>query len=374
MTAHVAARGAACLGASPSRAVPARIPHDDNSCTKCGSKGVNLDAGRRNRAGLIAEALSRAAAGRHGSAARPRGRSRVPRRVVAARARRRRCSTCPHRRGRRRAGAGRLRRVRSRSCRRRRTSSSTACRCGSCGSWRASPATGRRTASHRAVYLGPLAQVTDDFGNVFRRGEPTPVNVHDWQALSKGAASGVSVFEAEEAKRSLHRCAAGGSEELSGDGASGSPALGTVRLVPSQPLLHRTGSCSSRDRGHFPPPRAAGSLRAARRDDARPSFSTSSRPASRRMRRCFDTLYCDTPSRLPISPTSRGSIDEQADDPDPGVLAECPKRDDAVVPLQYWQGTAPRRQVEAMSGLGFTRVGHRESRIKIAQSGARGKG
>ena len=34
-------------------------------------------------------------------------------------------------------------------------------------SW-ASPA-----ARHRAVYLGPMAQVTDDFGNVFRRGAVT---------------------------------------------------------------------------------------------------------------------------------------------------------------------------------------------------------
>jgi hypothetical protein len=45
-------------------------------------------------------------------------------------------------------------------------------------------------AAHQATYLGPLAQVTDDFGNVFRRGVPTLLNVHDWQVLSKGAASG----------------------------------------------------------------------------------------------------------------------------------------------------------------------------------------
>ena len=36
-----------------------------------------------------------------------------------------------------------------------------------------------------------------------------------------------------------------------------------------------------------------------------------------------------------------GLIDEQADDPDPGVLAECPKRDDAVVPLQVLAGNGP---------------------------------
>ena len=50
------------------------------------------------------------------------------------------------------------------------------------------------TASHQAVYLGPMAQVIDDFGNVFRRGVPTPLNVHDWQVLSKSAASGAFLF------------------------------------------------------------------------------------------------------------------------------------------------------------------------------------
>jgi catechol 2,3-dioxygenase-like lactoylglutathione lyase family enzyme len=43
--------------------------------------------------------------------------------------------------------------------------------------------------THQAVYLGPLAQVTDDFGNVFRRGERVSLNIHDWQVLSKGAAA-----------------------------------------------------------------------------------------------------------------------------------------------------------------------------------------
>lgn len=44
--------------------------------------------------------------------------------------------------------------------------------------------------SHTAIYLGPLAVVTDDFGNVFRRGEPVPLNIHDWQALSKFSSAG----------------------------------------------------------------------------------------------------------------------------------------------------------------------------------------
>jgi len=51
-----------------------------------------------------------------------------------------------------------------------------------------------RTATHHAVYLGPMEQVTDDFGNVFTRGTPTPLNVHDWQMLSKGSASSAFVF------------------------------------------------------------------------------------------------------------------------------------------------------------------------------------
>jgi catechol 2,3-dioxygenase-like lactoylglutathione lyase family enzyme len=42
-----------------------------------------------------------------------------------------------------------------------------------------------KTSEHRAVYLGPMAEVTDDLGNRFRRGEVTPLNVHDWQILSK---------------------------------------------------------------------------------------------------------------------------------------------------------------------------------------------
>jgi len=51
-----------------------------------------------------------------------------------------------------------------------------------------------RAAAHRAVYLGPLAQVTDDFGNVFHRGETTLLNVHDWQVLSKSTAADAFLF------------------------------------------------------------------------------------------------------------------------------------------------------------------------------------
>ena len=55
---------------------------------------------------------------------------------------------------------------------------------------------GHRTQqkTHHAVYRGPLAEVRDDYGNVFRRGELTPLNVHDWQMLSKGDAAASFIF------------------------------------------------------------------------------------------------------------------------------------------------------------------------------------
>jgi len=40
-------------------------------------------------------------------------------------------------------------------------------------------------ATHQAIYLGPLAQVADDFGNLFVRGERVSLNIHDWQVLSR---------------------------------------------------------------------------------------------------------------------------------------------------------------------------------------------
>ncbi len=41
----------------------------------------------------------------------------------------------------------------------------------------------------QAVYLGPMASVTDDYGNVLPRGQVTMLNTHDWQALSHGPAA-----------------------------------------------------------------------------------------------------------------------------------------------------------------------------------------
>jgi catechol 2,3-dioxygenase-like lactoylglutathione lyase family enzyme/SAM-dependent methyltransferase len=43
-----------------------------------------------------------------------------------------------------------------------------------------------RQAAHQAIYLGPLAEVKDDFGNIFKRGERTAINIQDWQALANG--------------------------------------------------------------------------------------------------------------------------------------------------------------------------------------------
>jgi len=51
-----------------------------------------------------------------------------------------------------------------------------------------------QTAAHQAVYLGPMAEVIDDFGNVFRRGALTPLNIHDWQVLSKGPSASAFLF------------------------------------------------------------------------------------------------------------------------------------------------------------------------------------
>jgi catechol 2,3-dioxygenase-like lactoylglutathione lyase family enzyme len=43
--------------------------------------------------------------------------------------------------------------------------------------------------NQQVVYLGPQSVIEDDFGNRFERGKPTPINIHDWQALKKSASS-----------------------------------------------------------------------------------------------------------------------------------------------------------------------------------------
>ena len=41
--------------------------------------------------------------------------------------------------------------------------------------------------THTAIYLGPFVEVTDDFGNLFHRGDPVMLNIHDWQALKNNS-------------------------------------------------------------------------------------------------------------------------------------------------------------------------------------------
>jgi catechol 2,3-dioxygenase-like lactoylglutathione lyase family enzyme len=73
-------------------------------------------------------------------------------------------------------------------------------------------------ASHDAVYLGPMAQVSDDFGNVFRRGVATPLNIHDWQMLSKSTASSAFLFLKRDEAAAAEGCCASQSVPLTAAG------------------------------------------------------------------------------------------------------------------------------------------------------------
>jgi catechol 2,3-dioxygenase-like lactoylglutathione lyase family enzyme len=53
-------------------------------------------------------------------------------------------------------------------------------------------------AAHQAIYLGPLAQVADDFGNIFPRGERVSLNIHDWQLLSRSTVAAQFLFLSPE--------------------------------------------------------------------------------------------------------------------------------------------------------------------------------
>lgn len=44
-----------------------------------------------------------------------------------------------------------------------------------------------KAAKHQAIYLGPMRELTDDFGNRFPCGLAVPLNVHDWTALKESA-------------------------------------------------------------------------------------------------------------------------------------------------------------------------------------------
>jgi catechol 2,3-dioxygenase-like lactoylglutathione lyase family enzyme len=56
------------------------------------------------------------------------------------------------------------------------------------------PAQPSGAAAHRAVYLGPMAQVMDDFGNLFRRGAVTSIEARDWEMLSTGPMRAAFLF------------------------------------------------------------------------------------------------------------------------------------------------------------------------------------
>ena len=44
----------------------------------------------------------------------------------------------------------------------------------------------RGAHAHEAVYLGPMAQVVDDFGTIFRKGVATPIDAHSRDRLANG--------------------------------------------------------------------------------------------------------------------------------------------------------------------------------------------
>jgi catechol 2,3-dioxygenase-like lactoylglutathione lyase family enzyme len=56
------------------------------------------------------------------------------------------------------------------------------------------PACDPGSASHAVTYKGPLAEVEDDEGNVYRRGEKVDVTERAWQLLQQGSAAGQFLF------------------------------------------------------------------------------------------------------------------------------------------------------------------------------------
>jgi catechol 2,3-dioxygenase-like lactoylglutathione lyase family enzyme len=69
--------------------------------------------------------------------------------------------------------------------------------------------------TRQAVYLGPLAQVTDDFGNVFPRGERVRLNIHDWQVLSGSTvAEQFQFFPADSLAVVQESCCASNTKEI----------------------------------------------------------------------------------------------------------------------------------------------------------------
>ena len=84
-----------------------------------------------------------------------------------------------------------------------------------------------RQASHQAVYLGPMREIVDDFGTVFRRGVPTALNVHDWQLLQKSAAAGSFLLLKPESSKDAGCCSEqpAAADTTPSDAPSGDPAV-----------------------------------------------------------------------------------------------------------------------------------------------------
>ena len=125
--------------------IPARIPHDDNTLHEVRLEGsINVAPDADNRPGLLAEALRALRPGASDLPPRPGRRSPEPFEPCAARPGRGGAARAGHRRCRRRTRSSRIRRDSDREAvADGATSSSTACRCASCESWRASRVIGR---------------------------------------------------------------------------------------------------------------------------------------------------------------------------------------------------------------------------------------
>lgn len=69
---------------------------------------------------------------------------------------------------------------------------------------------GVREASvgHTATYLGPMSQVADDYGNIFRRGVATRLTEHDWLALRRSSAASAFLFLEPDRQRVAASCCA----------------------------------------------------------------------------------------------------------------------------------------------------------------------
>jgi catechol 2,3-dioxygenase-like lactoylglutathione lyase family enzyme len=76
-------------------------------------------------------------------------------------------------------------------------------------------------AGRKPGYLGPLAEVKDDFGNVFKRGERALLNIHDWQALANGPVAGQFLLLPPEEANPRGSCCGGAASQSNIDRGAG---------------------------------------------------------------------------------------------------------------------------------------------------------